>query len=205
MISADHAWEGVMAKRKTVKTVHRLKVTLRQVEPPVWRRIEVASEMTLSTLAGVLEGAMGWHGGHLHAFDIDGVSYALPDGEGFGFRRTADERRAKLGGVLPAATPAMRWDYDFGDGWEHDVVVEAIEPRQAGSTPPVCIGGGRACPPEDCGGPWGYEELLAALADPTHERHEEFSEWLPEGFDPEAFDIAGATEMMRRVGLHPEW
>lgn len=189
----------------TKKTVHRLKVTLREVEPPVWRRIEVGSEMELSNLARVLEGAMGWYGGHLHAFDVDGVSYAIPDGEDSGFRRTVDERQAKLGKVLPIVDSAMRWDYDFGDGWEHDIVVEAIETRQAGVSSPVCLAGERACPPEDCGGPWSYDDLLAALADPTHEQHEEFSEWVPEGFDPEVFDVAVANEMMTWVRLRPEW
>ena len=192
-----------MAIRRT--TVHRLKVTLREVEPAIWRRIEVSSDMKLSALAGVLEGAMGWLGGHLHAFEIDGVSYGIPDGGGFGLRTTIDERKTKLGEVLPAVESAMRWDYDFGDGWEHDVVVEAIEPRQVGVASPVCREGNRACPPEDCGGPWSYCDLLDALADPTHERHEELSEWAPPGFDPEAFDVEVATEMMGWIRLSPEW
>lgn len=188
-----------------VKTVHRLKVTLRQVKPPVWRRIEVASNIKLSELSGVLEAAMGWLGGHLHAFEADGVLFEIPDGESFGFRRTRDERKARLGEVLPAVKSKMRWDYDFGDGWEHDVVVEAIEPMKSDATYPVCIAGKRTCPHDDCGGPWGYGNLLAAISDPTHEEHEELSEWLPPGFDAEAFDIVEATEMMRSTRPLRNW
>ena len=106
---------------------------------------------------------MGWLGGHLHAFEAGGVIYEIPDDEGFGFRETVDERRARLNDVLPTVGAKMRWDYDFGDGWTHDVVVEAIEPPRSGTTYPVCVAGRRACPPDDCGGPWGYANLLAAL------------------------------------------
>jgi hypothetical protein len=180
-----------------VKTVHRLKVTLRQVKPPVWRRIEVASNIKLSELSGVLEAAMGWLGGHLHAFEADGVLYEIPDDDSFGFPRPRDERKARLDEVLPAAKSRMRWDYDFGDGWEHDVVVEAIEPMKSDAVYPVCVAGKRACPPDDCGGPWGYANLLAAISDPTHEEHEELTEWLPPGFESDAFDIDEATDTMR--------
>ena len=187
------------------KTVHRLKVTLRQVRPPVWRRIEVPSDMRLSELAGVLEAAMGWMGGHLHAFDADGVLYEIPDEEGFGRRTTRDERKAQLGQALRDVRARMRWDYDFGDGWEHDVVVEAIEPRAGDVRYPRCLAGRRACPPDDCGGPWGYNELLAAVADPLHVEHQSLTVWAPSGFDPEAFDVEVATEMMRSARPLQGW
>jgi hypothetical protein len=180
-----------------VKTVHRLKVTLLQVKPPVWRRIEVASNIKLAELSGVLEAAMGWLGAHLHAFKVDGVLYEIPDDDSFGFPPPRDERKARLGDVLPVVTSKMRWDYDFGDGWEHDVVVESIEPMKREGASPVCVAGKRACPPDDCGGPRGYSNLLAAIGDPTHEEHEALSQWLPPGFDANEFDIALATEMMR--------
>ena len=186
-------------------TVHRLKVTLRQVKPPVWRRIEVPSSIKLSDLAEVLEAAMGWLGGHLHAFEADGVLYETPDGESFGFRRPRDERKARLDEVLPAVKSKMRWDYDFGDGWEHDVVVEAIETARAGVTYPVCLAGKRACPPDDCGGPWGYSNLLAALSDPTHDEHEELTEWVGEDFDPAHFDVDWATEDMHSARPLQGW
>ncbi|MGD9704063.1 MAG: plasmid pRiA4b ORF-3 family protein [Acidimicrobiia bacterium] len=187
------------------KTVHRLKVTLRQVKPPIWRRIEVLSDVKLSELSDVLEAAMGWYGGHLHAFEAGGVHYEMPDPDGFGFNRPVDERKARLGEVLPTVGSKMRWDYDFGDGWEHDVLVEAIEPRRAEVTYPVCLAGKRACPPEDCGGPWGYGNLLAALGDPTHPEHDELTEWAPPGFDPAAFDAGEVTEDMRAARPLKGW
>ena len=190
---------------RQVKTVHRLKVTLRQVKPPVWRRIEVASNIKLSELSDLLEAAMGWLGGHLHAFEADGVIYETPDGERFGLPTPRDERKARLGEVLPAVKSKMRWDYDFGDGWEHDIVVEAIEPMKSDAVYPVCRAGKRACPPDDCGGPWGYGNFLAAISDPTHEEHEELTEWLPPGFDPDEFDIAEATDTMQSARPLRDW
>jgi Plasmid pRiA4b ORF-3-like protein len=189
-----------------VKTVHRLKVTLRQVKPPVWRRIEVPSNMQLSVLSAMLESAMGWLGGHLHSFEADGVVYEWPDPEGdFDFPPPRDERKARVAEVLPVVTAKMRWDYDFGDGWEHDIVVEAIEPTVKGAIYPVCLAGKRACPPDDSGGPWGYANLLAAVKDPKHEQHDESIAWLPEGFDPEEFDNEEATELMRSPRLITRW
>ncbi len=187
------------------KTVHRLKVTLRQVTPPVWRRIEVVSDMTLSELAGTLEAAMGWMGGHLHAFDAGGTTYELPDEEGFGGLQTRDERKVRLHEVLPVLGAKLRLDYDFGDGWMHDVLVEAIEPRADGVTYPRCLAGRRACPPDDCGGPWGYTELLDALCDPLHPAHAERADWVPRGFDPTVFDVEQATEMMRSPRPLQDW
>lgn len=187
-------------------TVHRLKVTLRQVKPPVWRRIEVPSDIKLSDLSDVLEAAMGWYGGHLHAFEAGGVSYELPDPDAFGFGPPpVDERKARLGELLPTVGSKMRWDYDFGDGWEHDVLVEAVEPRRSEVTYPVCLAGKRACPPDDCGGPWGYGNLLAALADPNHPEHDEMTEWAPPGFDLAVFDPNEATDDMRTAPPLKEW
>ena len=177
------------------KSDHTLKVTLRGVKPPVWRRIVVDSQTKLWTLSDLLEGAMGWYGGHLHLFDVRGTIYGEPDPEWDD--DTLDERKVRLADVLPNAKSKMRWDYDFGDGWEHDVVVEAIGPPDANATYPVCLGGRRACPPEDCGGPYGYRDLLKALADPSHPDHADLREWAPPDFDPEAFDTEAATVDMR--------
>jgi len=165
----------------------------------VWRRVEVPSTTTLHQLSAELEAAMGWLGGHLHSFDAAGVIYQLPSDDDFGWRPTKDERRAVLRTVLPRVKMTMQWDYDFGDGWTHDVTVEAIEPVADSVTYPRCVTGRRACPPEDCGGPWGYAELLEALADPAHPEHEAMLEWAPPAFDPAQFDPAQATEAMRHA------
>jgi len=89
------------------------------------------------------------------------------------------------------------YTYDFGDNWEHRVLVEKILPAEPGKTCPLCLAGKRACPPEDCGGVWGYQELLVALADPQHPDHDQYREWVPEDFDPESFDPTVATMLMQ--------
>jgi Plasmid pRiA4b ORF-3-like protein len=176
------------------KTVHQLKVTLRHVKPPVWRRLVVSSDMRLSALSDTLESAMGWYGGHLHQFDVRGESYGQPDPDWDD--DASDERKVRLTDVLPAVKSKMRWDYDFGDGWEHDVVVEAIEPRNPKLRYPICLAGRATCPPEDCGGPRGYQELLEALQDPAHEDHERLREWAA-GFDPGSFDLVEVNAAIR--------
>lgn len=176
-------------------THQQLKITLRSVEPPVWRRIVVASDVTLGELGAILEPAMGWLGMHLHVFNADGTWYGMGDPDAPSDE--LNENRFQLGDVLPVVGARMQWDYDFGDGWEHDVVVENIGPPDPNIEYPVCLEGRRACPPEDCGGPLGYEDLLAGLADPDHPDHEYFKEWAPPDFDPDFFDIEKANRAMR--------
>ena len=181
---------------QSLETVHRLKITLKTVRPPVWRRIEIDSGVTLAQLSDVLESAMGWLGGHLHAFEAAGLTYQAPPlFEGFG-RRARDESKHRLNKVLASAGAKARWDYDFGDGWEHDVVVESIEPADPSVSYPRCVAGRRACPPDECGGPWRYEDLMQAITDPRHPQHQEFAEWLPPGFDAKHFEASEATAAM---------
>ena len=175
-------------------TAHVLRVSLRYVEPEVWRRIVAVSDMPLPMFAKVLEQAMGWEGYHLHMFDVGGVLFGPPDENA---DHLIDEKAAKLTHVLPRVESSLRWDYDFGDGWEHDVVVEAIEPLNPKTKYPVVLEGERACPPEDVGGPPGYEELLRALGKPKHREHKPMVEWVPKGFDPAVFDLVAANRRVR--------
>jgi hypothetical protein len=172
-------------------------LTLRGVKPPVWRRVLVPSSWTLGELSPALEAVMGWYGGHLHSFDPGDVVYGEPDPD-WG-DDLQDEREVRVGDVLSHAGTKMRWDYDFGDGWEHDVVVEAILEPDPTLRYPHCVTGRRACPPEDCGGPYGYRDLLGALADPSHPDHEELKEWAPPGFDPARFDVREVNEALRQL------
>lgn len=153
------------------------------------------SDLSLGELAPILEGAMGWLGGHLHVFDVDGTWYgsADPDWPSDGL----DENQYQLGEVLTSVGDKMRWDYDFGDGWEHNVVVEKIFEAEPAVEYPTCLAGRRACPPEDCGGPDGYAQLLEVLADPSHPDHDELREWAPTDFDPDYFDAEEASLEMR--------
>ena len=136
---------------------------------------------------------MGWDGTHLHLFDVGGVLFGNTDHDA---PHLIDEKVARVEHLLPREHSSLRWDYDFGDGWEHDVVVEAIEPLNPKTKYPVVLDGARACPPEDVGGPGGYEELLRVLNDPTDEEHEQMREWAPEGFDSAVFDLVAANRRL---------
>ncbi len=187
-------------------TVHRLKVSLTTVKPPVWRRIEVASDVTLSELSDLLEAAMGWLGGHLHSFDVDGVTYERPAPDEGLYPGARDESEHQLSDAFTEVGAKMRWDYDFGDGWRHTIELEAIEAVDPAIKYPRCTAGRRACPPDDCGGPSGFADLIDAIADPTHPRHGELTEWLPPGYDPAYFDPDEATDDMQAPRpLTDEW
>ena len=175
--------------RKKKRPVYLLKVTLKGAHPPVWRRFQVPADVSLYRLHTLLQAVMGWTNSHMHMFTIDGVDYGKPRAErGIFGRVIKDERGTKLNRVVPQEGMTFDYEYDFGDSWQHLIEVEKILPPE-GSTRTACIAGAGACPPEDCGGIGGYEELLEAIADPQHPRHEELTEWLGEKFDPEAFDV----------------
>ena len=187
------------AGRSAGKTVVALKVTLRDVKPPVWRRLLLPGTMTLADLHEAIQAAMGWHGGHLHAFDVAGRQYGDP--------RTiddvADETKLTLNSLLKSGVARFTYTYDFGDNWEHQVLIEQPQPALDAGRYPACIAGRRNCPPEDCGGPWGYAELLAAIADPAHPEHADQRAWLGEDFDPEEFDVDAAdADIANRFGRH---
>jgi hypothetical protein len=186
-------------KTATTETIYQLKVTLSDTRPPIWRRIQVPADVTLGKLHRILQAAMGWTDSHLHRFEAGGVSYGEPDPE-LEFR---SERGAKLRDVAPGETSKILYEYDFGDSWLHRIVVEKILPAEPGRKYPVCLQGKRACPPEDCGGVWGYEGLLETLKDPGHPDHEEMKLWVEdtvEGeFDPDAFDPEEVNRRLSRI------
>lgn len=176
------------------KTVYQLKATILDTKPPVWRRLLVADDTTLAGLHEVLQAAFGWWNCHLHEFEIDGVRYGIDDGEDW--EPAEDEQRAKLANLIGHRSSFL-YVYDFGDYWRHRVEVEKVLPAQAGLAYPACTGGRRARPPEDCGGPWGFRDFLAAVADPDHEDHESMLEWVGGHFDPEAFDRADFEHQLK--------
>lgn len=176
--------------------IYQLKVTLRHVHPPVWRRILLPADTKLPKLHRVLQVVMGWEDEHLHAFQKGQVQYGEPSRDFPGMFK--NERNVRLDQIAGVGDRFV-YEYDFGDGWEHDVVVEKALPAEKGKRYPVCIDGKRACPPEDCGGPPGYENLLEALADPKHEMHDDMIEWIGEEFDPEAFEIEEVNDELRSL------
>lgn len=171
-------------------TVHKIKIILRDSRPPIWRRLEVPSDITLRELHDVIQAAFGWEDYHMWAFETGRDRYGIADRD-LGIRSAASRR---LSQVAPHSGDRLRYTYDFGDNWEHDILVEDVTAPKAGTAYPRCLTGRRACPPEDCGGIWGYDYLIEILADPGHEEHEDRLEWLGLGsagqFDPAAFDAA---------------
>jgi hypothetical protein len=181
--------------------VHQLKVTLHGIRPPVRRRLQIQSDMTLDKLHAVLQAAFAWENCHMHEFQLGSRRFGRSDVEdGWGEPSgTQSESSAMLGQVMRRKGAKLLYLYDFGDSWEHEIVVEDITPADPGVRYPRCLDGRRAAPPEDCGGAWGYAELLQVLGDPTHEEHAERREWLRRGFDPERFDLAAANQAVMRV------
>jgi hypothetical protein len=150
-------------------------IELSDVEPRVWRRLLVPGSVRLDKLHRIFQAAMGWQDYHLHSFEIGGERYGMH----------FDER--------------FVYEYDFGDSWEHDVTVHAAWRMPIGLKFAVCLDGAKACPPEDSGGPGGYEDLLRVLGDPSHEEHEHLRGWIGDGFDPREFDLALANARLQAV------
>jgi hypothetical protein len=176
----------------------QLKISLVGVsKPPVWRRLLVPATMRLDRLHEAIQIVMGWQDYHLHAFSAGSVEYGPPDPE----LGHSDERRTRVIDVIHDPKDRMRYVYDFGDHWQHDIVVEKVGVAEPGVRYPSCVAGTGCCPPEDCGGVWGYADLREALADPSHEQHEDMLEWLgletADEFDPTAFDVSEADVLLR--------
>jgi hypothetical protein len=181
-------------------TVHHLKITLRHTHPPIWRRVEVSSAASLGILHEVLQRVFDWTESHLHDFQAGRRRFGSPRlADGWGEAGDVeDERRVTLAGVVPRKGAKLLYRYDFGDDWQRDIVVEEILPADSAVHSPRCLDGARAAPPEDCGGPFGYAELLEALADPTRSDHAERLEWLGDRFDPGAFGLATTNRALAR-------
>jgi hypothetical protein len=182
-------------------SIHQLKVTLTRIRPPVWRRIQVASTIDLRRLHDVVQATMGWTQSHLYEFEIGGVAYGEPSPDSYLSVRSA--KSTQLRRVAPDAGMAFGYVYDFGDDWQHHVLVEKVLPPEPGVTYPRCLTGRRACPPEDVGGVWGYQEFLEAIRDPQHEEHASMLEWIGGSFDPDAFDVRAVNQELATLGPGP--
>ena len=170
--------------------IHQIKVTLYDSKPPIWRRILVRSDITLGELHDIIQVVMeGWADYHLHQFTVGQTYYGVPDPDYEGFVEMRDESQVKLNQIVTGEKFKFRYEYDFGDSWEHVLLVEKVLPPEEGVEYPVCIKGRRACPPEDVGGIWGYYGFLEAIRDPEHPEHENYLDWIGADFDPEAFDL----------------
>ena len=177
-------------------TVYQLKISLADVQPLVWRRVLVM-DCSLAKLDAIIQTCMGWQGGHLSSFEVQGEEYGDdPCGE----LEMESPRKRKLSQIVQSGIQKFTFTYDFGDNWVHTVQVEKTLEAEPQVHYPRCVAGGRACPPEDCGGPWGYAHLLEVIRDPKHEEHEEMLEWLGEEFDPDRFQAGEINRQLTGVG-----
>jgi hypothetical protein len=176
--------------------IYQLRITLDAVTPPVWRRLLVPAGYTLDRIHRAIQYAMGWQNCHLHSFEVDGEQYGEPDP--IDEMAIRDELDYRLDAVATKGT-RLRYTYDFGDWWDHTVLVEDVLPADPDARYPYCSDGARACPPEDVGGPDGYERFLAAIADPAHDEHAAMTEWAGRTVDPEEFDPDRVSTLLRRM------
>ena len=179
-----------------LRSLYQVKVLLTGCKPPIWRRLVVRSDTSLQAFHMLIQYSMGWQSCHLHQFRQNGVIYGSVSDSDFVDDLVNDEADYKLSDLLRHEKDSLQYDYDFGDGWEHKVTLEKILPFDSSAPVVQCIKGKRACPPEDCGGVWGYSDLLEIINDPKHEEFEEKMDWLGGGFDPEYFDAEEVNETL---------
>jgi Plasmid pRiA4b ORF-3-like protein len=155
--------------------IYQLKIVLQGSKPPIWRRIQVKSNITLDALHQIIQTTMGWDDVHLHHFHVRGTFYSNPE---FRLEQTEDESWIKLDRFLTRPQQKFSYEYDFGDGWEHQIILEKILPVEPETKYPCCLKGKRNCPPEDIGGIWSYQHFLAVLQDKNHPEYAESLEQL---------------------------
>lgn len=176
----------------------QLKVTLLGTSPPIWRRLLVPAGLTLAQLHDVLQAAMGWQDCHMHEFRAGQRHFGRPnpDDRLMGLPSVENERTVRLSSVLGRVGAKIIYTYDFGDSWEHGLVLEKRLSRDPNTAYPVCTGGQLACPPEDCGGIGGFYDLLDALGDPAHDQYDELRDWVGDDYDPAAFSVDHVNRML---------
>lgn len=185
--------------------IYQLKVTLKEIQPPIWRRFQVRGDITFRELHKTLQVVMGWQNYHLHQFLFGSLTItdreALAEWGGIGI----PDDVARLNEHVKREVATFIYEYDFGDNWVHELVLEEVlSVDETASTEPAemavyprCLAGEHACPPEDCGGVWGYAHFLEAMQNPEHPEHDRYMEWIGGAFDPEAFDLDKITQQFR--------
>lgn len=183
---------------RTIPTIYELKITLQDTRPPVWRRFSAPGDVSLIRLHGHLQRIMGWTNAHMHQFIAEGWHFGTPDPD---FPRpTQTGKNVPLNQVLRKPNDRFVYEYDFGDGWQHEIVLERVVAAEPDRLYPYVMDGARACPPEDCGGIAGYQRLLEALASSKHPDHGAVLAWVGGSYDPTAFDPDAMNGL-----LHPGW
>lgn len=176
--------------KNMTKKIFQVQIALKDFKPKIWRRILIPSNLLLSDFHMIIQTTMGWTNSHLHQF-IKNRQYYLErvkDDPTWDEMDNVDYKKMKVSDLLKKEKDKIVYEYDFGDGWEHHIILEKILPIDANLKYPICLAGKMNCPPEDCGGVYGYAEMLEVLKDPTHEEYEDYIEWLGEDCDPKYFD-----------------
>ncbi len=189
----------VAARRSTTTKIYTLRMELEGIEPLIWRRLQVPAAITLPRLHSVLQVVMGWTDSHLHSFQIGDREYS--NAEDLDELNMFDVKGRKLNALLGDTIREFGYRYDFGDSWEHRIVVELIAEAKPDWPYPLCVAGERAGPPEDVGGVGGYQDFVAAIANPEHEEHENLLVWIGGAFDPGGFDINSVNRGLRRLRI----
>jgi hypothetical protein len=194
-------WEKVEQENQQkafIKTlpnsVYQLHISLNGIEPVIWRRIQVLGRVSLYKLNRIIQESMGWKNSHLNFFKINDIEYEVKYDNLDEIPQALDEKEFKLCQVVQAENIRFTFLYDFGDEWEHSVLVEKILPKEPDVKYPICIDGKRACPPEDCGGPPGFAEFVEAVRNPYHEDHQVMIQWVGYKYDPDEFN----TELVNK-------
>jgi hypothetical protein len=182
-------------KQRRSEVIMQIKIKLLGVsKPPIWRRLQLRADTRLDHLHDIITAAFGWQGYHMHVFTSGPEEFGSPDPE----LGHTDERNVSLGQLISGIGDRLRYTYDFGDDWEHEIVVEDLLDADPDIHYPALVAAKGACPPEDCGGPWGYADLKAILADPSHEQHQEMLDWLgldnTTAFDPNTVTLGQLEE-----------
>jgi Plasmid pRiA4b ORF-3-like protein len=180
-------------------SVYQLHISLNDIEPVIWRRIQVLGRVSLYKLNRIIQESMGWTNSHLNLFKINDVEYEVKYSNIEENPEALDEKEFKLWQVVQAENVSFTFLYDYGDYWEHSVLVEKILPKEPDVKYPICLDGKRACPPEDCGGPPGFREFVEAVCNPYHEDHQAMIRWVGYKYDPNEFNIALVNKRMARI------
>ncbi len=184
---------------KAPQKIYQLKITLTGTRPPIWRRILVPDTMRLDQLHDAIQAVFGWFNYHLHEFESGRQRYGKPDPETDveGYPPAINERKVVLSQVMRSPRARLKYTYDFGDDWEHAIVLEKTLAPDPELSYPACIGGKMRCPPEDCGGIPGFHNFLKIMGSPEHPEHSEMLEWAGRSFDRNDFSVAEADSALR--------
>lgn len=183
----------------------QLKITLKWTKPPIWRRVLVDKKTTFFELHQIIQIAMGWENCHLYEFKIDNYRIGEPNEEFddfFSGDKLVDASEVTLDSVIANTGEKFEYEYDFGDGWEHQVTAEKFLPRDSKTKYPICTGGKLNCPPEDCGGVGGFYDLLDIIGNKKHPERKEMLEWLGGKYNPEYFDKKAINDELRTLDNH---